>query len=237
MQCIGKSAFRIAPAFVLWLLFSFWSSAETFSLSEDIVLLCEQCETEDISSALIQSVIWFESRGVSDAVSADGKNIGLMQLHISYFEGDLTDPLNNIRQGAEYLQQLYDSSQVMEIALMQYHGENDPKGKYEAGNVSQYANQIMELKNQIESEDDEMQEDLEQEVIDLTEKLKEVNAEKCRLEFENEILLDRTAEAIQYVLEKNLKEFTKEVLLAAGFSVDDVDVMLGKKRREDEENE
>lgn len=131
-------------ALIVPLVFSIRASAEEFRLSDDVKALADEYETEDIPSELIQAVIWTESRGVTDVVSADGYNVGLMQLHVWYFNGDLTDPANNVRQGAEYLQSLFDTYGDISKALMAYHGEgtvNKPPSYY-ARSITALAAQI-----------------------------------------------------------------------------------------------
>lgn len=120
------------------------ASAEEFSLPAEVVELADQYATDDISSSLIQAVIWTESRGRSDAVSADGYNIGLMQLHVWYFTGDLTDPENNVEQGVVYLQSLYERYGDLSVALMAYHGERDLTKE-----PSYYARSIQDLAQEI----------------------------------------------------------------------------------------
>lgn len=120
------------------------ASAEEFSLPAEVVELADQYATDDISSSLIQAVIWTESRGRSDAVSADGYNIGLMQLHVWYFTGDLTDPENNVEQGVAYLQSLYERYGDLSVALMAYHGERDLTKE-----PSYYARSIQDLAQEI----------------------------------------------------------------------------------------
>lgn len=135
----------IATALLLLpLLISIRSKAEEYHLPAEVVELADQYATDDISSSLIQAVIWTESRGVPDAVSADGYNIGLMQLHVWYFTGDLTDQENNVRQGAEYLQSLYDRFGDLSVALMAYHGESDLTKE-----PSYYARSIQDLAQEI----------------------------------------------------------------------------------------
>lgn len=133
---------------VLLILWSARAKAEAFILPYEARVLSEKYQTADISKELIQAVIWIESRGKSDAISADGLNIGLMQLHVWYFTGDLTDPENNVEQGAAYLQDLYDRYGDLSVALMAYHGERDLTKE-----PSFYARSIQDLAQQIEAEE------------------------------------------------------------------------------------
>lgn len=129
---------------LLPLLISIRAHAEEFDLPADVVALAKEYATEDITDELIQAVIWTESRGISDAVSADGLNVGLMQLHVWYFTGDLTDPENNVKQGAEYLQSLFDKYGDLNVALMAYHGEGDLTKA-----SSYYSRSILQLSQEI----------------------------------------------------------------------------------------
>lgn len=93
---------------------------------------------------MLIAVIERESSGRADAVSENGKCIGLMQLSSKYFEGDLTDPENNIRQGATFLIELFDRYEDdFGLVLMKYHGEKNAVKKAKEGKVSKYAKTIM----------------------------------------------------------------------------------------------
>lgn len=115
--------------------------AETFYLDAEYVALADKYETEDITSELIQAVIWAESRG--NPLADNSYNHGLMQLHEWYFAGDLYNPENNIMQGAAYLQSLYKKYNHLPTALMLYHGEQDAVSKGKSGNYSSYAKNII----------------------------------------------------------------------------------------------
>ena len=130
------------------LFISITAKAENFYLSQDVVELADKYATDDIPSELIQAVIWAESRGKPEATN--GLNHGLMQLHEWYFTGDLYEPDNNVKQGAAYLQGLYDTYNHLPTILMVYHGESNAVSKGKSGNYSGYAQGIITMASEIE---------------------------------------------------------------------------------------
>lgn len=81
---------------------------ETY-IEQYLIDLCDQYGQEyNINTYLLVAIIEAESSGNPNVVSANGQYIGLMQLNKDTFTGDLTDPANNIQQGAAYIDKLRD---------------------------------------------------------------------------------------------------------------------------------
>lgn len=99
-------------------------------ISADYIELAEKyAEQYSVSPYLIVTFIEIESSGHADAVSPTGQYIGLMQLNSETFEGDLTDPANNIEQGTKYLSDLLEEHSTVE-AVSLYSGEGGRHGYY-----------------------------------------------------------------------------------------------------------
>jgi hypothetical protein len=75
----------------------------------------------NISPALVASVIQSESRGDPSAYNATSHATGLMQLLPQYFKGNLKNPTTNITEGVKYLASLLKEFGNVRDALMAYN--------------------------------------------------------------------------------------------------------------------
>ena len=134
MLCILVLAWLFVP------LSCFNCKANDSYINEYYIDLCVKYgEIYNIDPNLLIAFIECESSGDASAVSANGQYIGLMQLNKDTFSGDLTDPENNIRQGAEYLHLLRtDNDGNMMIAVSYYSGEAGEIGFYTRKVINRY---------------------------------------------------------------------------------------------------
>lgn len=120
---------------------------------DDIVL-----KYPNVSSSLVKSVIWHESRYNPEAVNYNETCFGLMQTS-SYWHKDrmerlgvkdLFDPYGNILVGVDYLSELIDKYEDPALALMLYNMRHDTAFKlYKQGKISDYAKSVIERATQL----------------------------------------------------------------------------------------
>lgn len=120
---------------------------------DDIVL-----KYPNVSSSLVKSVIWHESRYNPEAVNYNETCFGLMQIS-SYWHKDrmerlgvkdLFDPYGNILVGVDYLSELIDKYEDPAFALMLYNMRHDTAFKlYKQGKISDYAKSVIERATQL----------------------------------------------------------------------------------------
>lgn len=118
----------------------------------------EICKPYNISPELVTAIIWKESRFATDAVSENGKCIGLCQIskgsHRARMERlgvtDLTNPYDNIRVAVDYLSELYADCDDTAYVLDRYNGNSNAKSNYEKGKVSKYASIVCEMSYELE---------------------------------------------------------------------------------------
>lgn len=112
----------------------------------------------NLSTNLINAVIWRESRYDPNAKNYNGACIGLMQLSTKWHSNraqtlgveNLYDPYGNVLTGCDLLSELLESYSL-EMALMTYHGGYSYAQKYQAaGTVDQYTKDILSYAKQLE---------------------------------------------------------------------------------------
>lgn len=119
------------------------------------------CEDRGVDPALIMGMIKQESNFNIDAVGDDGNAHGLMQIwpmwHQSRMEEyrctDLMDPFQNVTVGIDIIADWIEDGKGVEYALMGYNGGADyANRKYEAGEVSEYAQKVLAYAEEFEKE-------------------------------------------------------------------------------------
>lgn len=112
----------------------------------------------NLSTNLINAVIWRESRYDPNAKNYNGTCVGLMQLSTKWHSHrartlgveDLYDSYGNILTGCDLLSELL-GSYSLEMALMTYHGGYSYAQKHqEAGTIDQYTKDILSYAKQLE---------------------------------------------------------------------------------------
>lgn len=127
--------------------------------SEEVIKLTEEIsEIYPICPELIQSQIFYESSNRRTVVSECG-DVGYMQVNPKWQKDrmknlgvyDLTDGYSNILVGCDLLYELFQKYGEVELVLMAYNeGEESAVEKYNSGEVSSYAKNIMELSEKLE---------------------------------------------------------------------------------------
>ena len=134
-------------------------------ISDDIQLkIKEICDSYNIEMPLILAMIKHES-GFDSGVLGDGEDsVGLMQIQPKWHSfrmeklmvTDLTDPVQNVRVGADLLSELIEKGKGIEWALMAYNGgERMADQMYESGKTSIYAQKVMQYKEEINNRQEE----------------------------------------------------------------------------------
>lgn len=105
------------------------------------------CSEYGLDPAVVFAVMYCESRFNVNA--SNEVCTGLMQLHKSYFSGDLYDPYNNAKQGIQFLAELYNEHGDYHMALMCYNMGSGGASKYFNQGIytSSYSRKVLEKAN------------------------------------------------------------------------------------------
>ena len=114
------------------------------------------CEPVNICPELIEATIERESRWNPKAVNGDC--MGLMQISERWHRErmdefgvtDLTDPFDNILVGVDYLRELFEKYEDPGMVLMVYNGDSWVAKLQETGELSEYAEWILERSAELE---------------------------------------------------------------------------------------
>lgn len=114
------------------------------------------CEPVNICPELIEATIERESRWNPKAVNGDC--MGLMQISERWHRErmdefgvtDLTDPFDNILVGVDYLRELFEKYEDPGMVLMVYNGDSRVAKLQETGELSEYAEWILERSAELE---------------------------------------------------------------------------------------
>lgn len=118
------------------------------------------CESYGVEFELIMAMIERESQFNASAVGDNGNSVGLMQIQERWHYGlmeelgvsDLRNPLDNVRVGTALISQYIEESGSVTYALMKYNGGAAyANRKAAAGEVSEYAAEIIETMKQYKS--------------------------------------------------------------------------------------
>lgn len=124
---------------------------------EEVVWISKELGGEyNICPELIQAICWKESRFQPDA--ENGGCIGIMQIcpkwHKDRMERlkvtDLADTRQNMLVGIDYLAELAEDGEDIAKVLMTYHGESNVDKKLNRGEISSYADDILEISAELE---------------------------------------------------------------------------------------
>jgi soluble lytic murein transglycosylase-like protein len=111
-----------------------------------IVQLCEQ---RGIDPAIVFAIIWRESSYDADAIGDDGNAVGLMQVQPRFHADrmarlgcdNLSNPLQNVTVGINYLAELIDRQKGLEWAVTAYN--RGATGANRRGGTSEYAREVL----------------------------------------------------------------------------------------------
>lgn len=151
---VGDMKKAILISVVLFLSFPLVGHAN--GIPEEIEGYAEEIGAEyGICPELLESIAYWESRFTADAVSKNGKYIGLMQVnpvvHKDRMEKlgvtDLKDPRGCMLVAADYLLELFEENEDIGTVLLKYSGTNKERiGVYEeTGDMTKYAEKILAL--------------------------------------------------------------------------------------------
>lgn len=127
--------------------------------NEEVIRISEEIsKIYPICPELIQAQIFYESSNDRTIVSECG-DVGYMQVNPKWQSErmenlgviDLTDGYSNILVGCDLLYELFQKYRELELVLMAYNeGEETAVRKYNSGQVSDYARNIIELSGKLE---------------------------------------------------------------------------------------
>ena len=132
------------------------SSRDTY-LPEEVQEICVKYGEEYcICPELLMAIVETESSGKQYAENAGCK--GLMQIYEKWHEDrmeklsvtDIYDAEGNIHVATDYLAELFERYVDAGTTLMVYHGERNAISKAERGEISSYANKILERSAELE---------------------------------------------------------------------------------------
>lgn len=111
------------------------------------------CEERDIEPALVIAIIERESKYEASTVGDSGDSLGLMQIQPKWHSErmarlgtkDLLNPFDNVLVGIDILDELLDSGNSLEWALMAYNGGNAYAYRLiSEGVISEYATTVID---------------------------------------------------------------------------------------------
>ena len=114
------------------------------------------CQDKHIYPELVEAIIEAESSWNPKAQNGDC--IGLMQVseswHLDRMERlgvtDLTDPYDNILVGVDYLSELFERYEDVGDVLMKWNGDSKLSEYLETGELSEYAEKVLERSAELE---------------------------------------------------------------------------------------
>lgn len=120
-------------------------------ISDAAMAACVECgERYGICPELLMALIERESRGQPDVENGSCK--GLCQISVKWHKDrmerldvtDIFDEYGNILVATDYLAELFEKYHEAATVLMVYHGEKNAVEKAESGEISNYAQSILE---------------------------------------------------------------------------------------------
>ncbi len=130
---------------------------EAVKVPESVLRISEELGAEyHLCPETLQAVGWVESRFDPEAEN-DGC-IGVMQVsekwHKDRMAGlgvtDLKDIRGNMKVAADYLSELVNDGEDLEVALMRYHGESRVMERLSEGELSEYVARVLEISAMLE---------------------------------------------------------------------------------------
>ncbi len=130
---------------------------EKIEVPEEVIQISEELgQAYSICPETIQAIGWVESRFQADAVNGDCT--GIMQVSGMWHEDrmarlgvkDLTEVRGNMTVAVDFLSELVKDGEDLEEALMKYHGESRIGQRLEAGEMSEYVEEVLEVSSFLE---------------------------------------------------------------------------------------
>lgn len=126
-------------------------------LSEDVQGYCEEIgELYGICPELLMSIIEHESGG--NQYAENGSCKGLMQVSVRWHSDrmdklgvtDIYDEYGNILVATDYMAELRENYEDVELCLMLYNGSSDAFERAESGNLTDYAISVLDRSAELE---------------------------------------------------------------------------------------
>ena len=126
-------------------------------LSEDVQGYCEEIgELYGICPELLMSIAEHESGG--NQYAENGSCKGLMQVSVRWHSGrmeklgvtDIYDEYGNILVATDYIAEMRDDYEDVALVLMTYNGSSDAKERANSGNLTNYAESVLERSAELE---------------------------------------------------------------------------------------
>lgn len=140
------------------LLFAIMAGAEeSVEVPEDVIRISDELGQQyGICPETIQAVAWVESRFDPEAEN-DGCT-GIMQVSGKWHKDrmerlgveDLKDTEGNMAVAVDYLSELVEDGEDMEVALMRYHGESRIMERLSEGELSEYVDKVLTVSAMLE---------------------------------------------------------------------------------------
>lgn len=139
------------------LLYTLSVNAKEVDQEQIVEYITEIADEYDICPELIMAIV--ESESTYNPSAKNGQCKGLMQVSEKWHGDrmdrlgvtDLFDPYSNILVGVDYLSELAEKYQDVGLVLMVYNGGHDYAMRiYEKGELSNYANKILERSAELE---------------------------------------------------------------------------------------
>lgn len=113
-------------------------------------------EKYGICPELLQAIVFYESS--NDPKAKNGGDTGYMQVNKKWHKDrmdklgvkDLTDGYSNILVGTDYLAELAEEYEDISLVLMKYNGDSKADKLYKQGEMSEYAEKILNLSAELE---------------------------------------------------------------------------------------
>lgn len=144
--------------FDICLLFTIIAGAEeAVEVPENVIRISEELgQHYNICPETIQAIAWVESRFDPD-IENDGCT-GIMQVSGKWHKDrmarlgveDLKDTKGNMTVAVDYLSELVEDGEDMEIALMRYHGESRIMERLSEGELSEYVDKVLAVSAMLE---------------------------------------------------------------------------------------
>lgn len=121
--------------------------------------IADLCAAYNIDTSLVLAVIETESMYRADVIGDGGRATGLFQIHARWHGqrmeklgvDDLTDPVQNVSVGVDFLNEMLDKGYGVEWSLMAYNGGEVYAHKHRnAGEITEYVSKVLEAKEEMD---------------------------------------------------------------------------------------
>lgn len=152
---IVMAALIVLDAMLLFVIVT--GAEESVEVPENVLRISEELGQQyNICPETIQAIAWVESRFDPD-IENDGCT-GIMQVSGKWHKDrmarlwveDLKDTKGNMTVAVDYLSELVEDGEDMEVALMRYHGESRIMERLSEGELSEYVDKVLAVSAMLE---------------------------------------------------------------------------------------